>query len=119
MAELLPTPVRLTEWTSWDDPAVLRLSDGGALVSPPDFSPPLVDDPADFGAIAAANACSDVFAMGGDVVVALNIAAFPESLPVPVIQAIFRAAAEVVAEAGGGGGGGATNPAPEADFRVG
>ena len=62
-----------------DDAAVLQVADGVALVSTTDFFPPLVDDPADFGAIAAANACSDVFAMGGDVVLALNIAAFPES----------------------------------------
>jgi selenide, water dikinase len=57
-----------------------------------------------------------VFAMGGDVVVALNIAAFPESLPVPVIQAIFRAAAEVVAEAGGVVAGGHTIRSPEPIF---
>jgi selenide, water dikinase len=99
-----------------DDAAVVELADGVALVSTTDFFPPLVDDPADFGAIAAANACSDVFAMGGDVVVALNIAAFPESLPVPVIQAIFRAAAEVVAEAGGVVAGGHTIRSPEPIF---
>ena len=52
----------------FDDDAVYRLSDDAALVSTTDFFPPLVDDPADFGAIAAANACSDVFAMGGSVV---------------------------------------------------
>ena len=61
-----------------------------------DFFPPLVDDPADFGAIAAANACSDVFAMGGRVVLALNISAFPERLPPEAIAAILREAAEVV-----------------------
>jgi selenide, water dikinase len=99
-----------------DDAAVARLADGVALVSTTDFFPPLVDDPADYGAIAAANACSDVFAMGGDVVLALNIAAFPESLPVPVIRAIFRAAAEVVAEAGGVVAGGHTIRSPEPIF---
>src|SRR5580704_1033668 len=66
----------------FDDAAIYRLTDELALVSTTDFFPPLVDDPADFGAIAAANACSDVFAMGGRVVLALNISAFPESLPV-------------------------------------
>lgn len=99
-----------------DDAAVARLADGVALVSTTDFFPPLVDDPADYGAIAAANACSDVFAMGGDVVLALNIAAFPESLPVPVIRAIFRAAAEVVADAGGVVAGGHTIRSPEPIF---
>jgi selenide,water dikinase len=99
-----------------DDAAVVRVADGVALVSTTDFFPPLVDDPADFGAIAAANACSDVFAMGGDVLLALNIAAFPESLPVPVIQAIFVAAAEVVAEAGGVIAGGHTIRSPEPIF---
>jgi selenide,water dikinase len=99
-----------------DDAAVLQVADGVALVSTTDFFPPLVDDPADFGAIAAANACSDVFAMGGDVVLALNIAAFPESLPAAVIEAIFRAAAEVVVEAGGVVAGGHTIRSPEPIF---
>src|SRR5262245_42479538 len=65
----------------FDDAAVYRMTSELALVSTTDFFPPLVDDPADFGAIAAANACSDVFAMGGRVVVALNVAAFPERMP--------------------------------------
>ena len=99
-----------------DDAAVVQVADGVALVSTTDFFPPLVDDPADFGAIAAANACSDVFAMGGDVLLALNIAAFPESLPVPVIQEIFHAAAAVVAEAGGVVAGGHTIRSPEPIF---
>ena len=99
-----------------DDAAVVQLTDEVALVSTTDFFPPLVDDPADFGAIAAANACSDVFAMGGDVVVALNMAAFPEDLPTDVIQAIFRAAAEVVGEAGGVVAGGHTIRSPEPIF---
>ena len=62
----------------FDDAAVYQLTPEVALVSTTDFFPPLVDDPSDFGAIAAANACSDVFAMGGRVVLAVNIAAFPE-----------------------------------------
>ena len=99
-----------------DDAAVVQVAAGVALVSTTDFFPPLVDDPADFGAIAAANACSDVFAMGGDVILALNVAAFPETLPTDVIQAIFRAAAEVVAEAGGVVAGGHTIRSPEPIF---
>jgi selenide, water dikinase len=99
-----------------DDAAVVQVADDVALVSTTDFFPPLVDDPSDFGAIAAANACSDVFAMGGDVLVALNIAAFPESLPTPVIRAIFRGAADVVAQAGGVVAGGHTIRSEEPIF---
>ena len=100
----------------FDDAAVLRLADGLALVSTTDFFPPLVDDPDDFGAIAAANACSDVFAMGGRVVLALNIAAFPERLPTEAIAAIFAAASEVVQEAGGIVAGGHTIRSDEPIF---
>jgi len=99
-----------------DDAAVLRLSDDVALVSTTDFFPPLVDDPADFGAIAAANACSDVFAMGGRVVLALNVAAFPEALPPEVVAAVLAAAAEVVVEAGGVVAGGHTIRSDEPIF---
>jgi selenide,water dikinase len=100
----------------FDDAAVYRLSDDAALVSTTDFFPPLVDDPADFGAIAAANACSDVFAMGGRVVLALNISAFPERLPVEAIAAILSAAAAVVSEAGGQVAGGHTIRSEEPIF---
>ena len=100
----------------FDDAAVYRISDDIALVSTTDFFPPLVDDPSDFGAIAAANACSDVFAMGGRVVLALNIAAFPERMPAEAIAAIFSAAAEVVAAAGGSIAGGHTIRSDEPIF---
>src|SRR5439155_15138705 len=100
----------------FDDAAVYRLSDDAALVSTTDFFPPLVDDPADFGAIAAANACSDVFAMGGRVVLALNVAAFPERLPVEAVAAILAAAAAVVQEAGGVVAGGHTIRSDEPIF---
>jgi selenide,water dikinase len=99
-----------------DDAAVVQITDEVALVSTTDFFPPLVDDPDDFGAIAAANACSDVFAMGGDVILALNVAAFPETLPTATIQAIFRAAAAVVVQAGGVVAGGHTIRSPEPIF---
>ena len=92
----------------FDDAAVYQLTPDLALVSTTDFFPPLVDDPSDFGAIAAANACSDVFAMGGRVVLAVNIAAFPEELPPEVIATIFAAASETVAAAGGTIAGGHT-----------
>jgi selenide,water dikinase len=100
----------------FDDAAVYRISDDVAMVSTTDFFPPLVDDPADFGAIAAANACSDVFAMGGRVVLAINVAAFPEGFPRDAIAAIFAAAAEVVHEAGGSTAGGHTIRNPEPVF---
>jgi selenide,water dikinase len=100
----------------FDDAAVYQLSPDVAMVSTTDFFPPLVDDPADFGAIAAANACSDVFAMGGRVVLALNISAFPEELPTEVIGAILSAASVTVAEAGGVVGGGHTIRSSEPIF---
>jgi selenide,water dikinase len=100
----------------FDDAAIFRLSDDLALVSTTDFFPPLVDDPDDFGAIAAANACSDVFAMGGRVVLALNVAAFPERMPPTVIEQILRAAAAVVGEAGGVVAGGHTIRSEEPIF---
>jgi len=100
----------------FDDAAVYRLSDDLAMVSTTDFFPPLVDDPDDFGAIAAANACSDVFAMGGRVVLALNISAFPERMPIEAIGAILTAAARVVTEAGGVVAGGHTIRSEEPIF---
>ena len=83
-----------------DDAAVYRLDDERALIFTTDFFPPMVDDPAAFGAIAAANALNDVFAMGGTPLLALSIAAFPEELPVATVRAIFDAAAAKVNEAG-------------------
>ncbi len=92
----------------FDDAAVYRVGEGLALVSTTDFFPPLVDDPSDFGAIAAANACSDIFAMGARVAIAVNVAAFPEHFPREAIAQIFAAGAAVVAEAGGTVAGGHT-----------
>ena len=83
-----------------DDAAVYKLDDDRALIFTTDFFPPLVDDPALFGAVAAANALNDVFAMGGKPLVALSIAAFPEELPVETVRTIFDAAAAKVEEAG-------------------
>ena len=83
-----------------DDAAVYKLDDERAIVFTLDFFPPLVDDPATFGRIAATNALNDVFAMGGTPLLALSIAAFPEELPTEVLGAIFAAAAEQVRVAG-------------------
>ena len=109
-------PALLVGLAPFDDAAVYQVTDDVALVSTTDFFPPLVDDPSDFGAIAAANACSDVFAMGGHVVMAVNIAAFPEHFPPTAIAQIFAAAAVVVAEAGGSIAGGHTIRNPEPIF---
>ena len=109
-------PSLLVGLAPFDDAAIYQVAPDVALVSTTDFFPPLVDHPADFGAIAAANACSDVFAMGGRVVIAVNVAAFPEHFPREAIVAIFDAAAAVVAEAGGTIAGGHTIRNPEPIF---
>jgi len=84
-----------------DDAAVYKINDKVAVIQTLDFFPPVVDDPYDYGAIAAANAMSDVYAMGGEVVLALNICGFPSDLPPHVIHEILRGGAEKVAESGG------------------
>lgn len=91
-----------------DDAAVYKLDDETAIVQTLDFFPPVVDDPWTFGAIAAANAMSDVYAMGGEVILALNIAGIPEDLPHEIFSEIFRGGADKVAEAGGVVAGGHT-----------
>jgi selenide,water dikinase len=83
-----------------DDAAVYRLDDERALVFTIDFFPPIVDDPDDFGAIAATNALNDVFAMGGKPLVALSVAALPEELPTETVRAIFDGADRQVRAAG-------------------
>ncbi len=83
-----------------DDAAVYRISDEVAVIHTLDFFTPVVDDPYDYGAIAAANALSDVYAMGGEVLMALNICAFPPKLPLEIVAEILRGGAEKVAEAG-------------------
>jgi selenide,water dikinase len=99
-----------------DDAAAYRVSDDLAIIGTLDFFPPLVDDPRTFGEIAAANALSDVFAMGGRVLFALSIAAFPEELPRDVLAAIFDGASSKVREAGGTLAGGHTIRDPEPKY---
>jgi len=82
-----------------DDAAVFRVADR-AIIETVDFFAPVVDDPYTYGAIAAANAMSDVYAMGGEVLFALNVAAFPEDLPSEVVTSIIRGGADKVSEAG-------------------
>src|SRR5438093_1783455 len=84
-----------------DDAAVYKLDDERALVFTVDFFPPIVDDPGDFGAIAATNALNDIFAMGATPLVALSVAAFPEALPGETVAAVLAGAAAKVREAGG------------------
>ncbi|MDD6213332.1 MAG: selenide, water dikinase SelD [Clostridiales bacterium] len=91
----------LIGYDSRDDAAVYRISDDTAIVQTLDFFPPMVDDPYTFGQIAAANALSDIFAMGGDVKTALNIVCFPEKMDLNILGAIMQGGAEKVIEAGG------------------
>lgn len=107
-----------------DDAGVVRLGEGEGLpegsalhlVQTVDYFPPVVDDPYWYGAIAAANAMSDVYAMGGRVFSVLNLAGFPKEFPEPWIAEIFRGGFDKVAEAGGIVAGGHTVQAPEAQF---
>ncbi len=83
-----------------DDAAVYRLDDERALIMTTDFFTPIVDDPYQYGAIAATNALSDVYAMGGKPLIALNIAALPPNLPLDMMQQIMIGMAETVRDAG-------------------
>lgn len=91
----------LIGYDSSDDAAVYRISDDTAIVQTLDFFPPMVEDPYVFGQIAAANALSDVYAMGGDVKTALNIVCFPEEMDLNILGKILQGGNEKVQEAGG------------------
>jgi selenide, water dikinase len=99
-----------------DDAAVWRLDAQRALIFTADFFTPVVDDPYDYGAIAAANALSDVYAMGGEPFLALNLAALPANLPEEIIAGILRGGAEKVHEAGAVVAGGHTVDDDEPKF---
>jgi len=86
--------------TRSDDAAVYRLNERQAIIQTVDFFPPIVDDPYIYGAVAAANSMSDVYAMGGRVLLALNVAGFPKEFPRSAIRQIFQGGADKVAEAG-------------------
>ena len=86
--------------TAPDDAAVYRISDEQAIISTADFFPPVVDDPYAYGQIAAANALSDVYAMGGGPLFALNLAGFPDDLDLEILGRIFQGGADKVIEAG-------------------
>lgn len=91
----------LIGYDSKDDAAVYRITEDAAIVQTLDFFPPMVEDPYLFGKIAATNALSDVYAMGGDVRTALNIVCFPEDMDLNILGEIMRGGSEKVMEAGG------------------
>ena len=93
-------PNLLVGFDGSDDAAVYRISDQLVLLQTVDFFPPVVDDPYDFGRIAAANALSDVYAMGGEPRLAMNLLAVPGCLPREAVGAILEGGAAKVAEAG-------------------
>jgi selenide,water dikinase len=94
-------PDLLVGYSTADDAGVYRLDDKTALVQTVDFFPPIVDDPFDFGRIAAANALSDIYAMGGRPLTALNILCFPsDTMPIEIITEVMRGGQEKLTEAG-------------------
>lgn len=93
-------PNLLIGYDSSDDAAVYQLSEDTAIVQTLDFFPPMVEDPYTFGQIAATNALSDVYAMGGDPITALNIVCFPQTWDLNILGEIMRGGAEKVQEAG-------------------
>ena len=94
-------PNLLIGFDSADDAAVYKVSDEIAVVQTVDFFPPMVDDPYTFGKIAATNALSDVYAMGGEVKTAMNIVCFPQNWDINMLGEILRGGSEKVIEAGG------------------
>lgn len=102
----LPKPEQKDEnlligYESADDAAVYRISEDIAIVQTLDFFPPMVENPYLFGQIAATNALSDIYAMGGDVKTALNIVCFPENMDLNILGKILQGGSEKVMEAGG------------------
>ncbi|GAC1389624.1 MAG: selenide, water dikinase SelD [Ktedonobacteraceae bacterium] len=83
-----------------DDAAVYRVNEQQAIISTADFFPPVVDDPYTFGAIAATNALSDVYAMGGQVLMAINLVAWPENLDTSILSEVLRGGMDIVEQAG-------------------
>ncbi len=97
---MLTHPDLLVGLQTSDDAAVYRLSADQAIIQTVDFFPPVVDDPYVWGQIAAANAMSDVYAMGGEVLFGLNIAAWPDNLPGEMLGRVFAGGADKMAEVG-------------------
>lgn len=101
-------PALLVGLSEPDDAAVYRLNEAQAIIATMDFFPPVVDDAYEFGAVAAANALSDVYAMGGEPLFALNLAAWPDNLDPALLSEVLRGGAEKVKEAGAAVAGGHT-----------
>src|SRR5256712_14004720 len=99
-----------------DDAAVYLVAPDTAIVATLDFFPPIVDDAYASGAIGAANAMSDVYAMGGEVLFGLNIAAWPEYAPISQLERVFAGAIDKIAEAGGVVAGGHTVMHPQPQY---
>ena len=93
-------PNLLVGFDTSDDASVYKIDEHTALIQTVDIFPPVVDDPYEYGQIAAVNSLSDVYAMGGIPKLALNIFCFPEDLPKDVVQAILQGGYEKVQEAG-------------------
>jgi selenide, water dikinase len=93
-------PALLVGLHTADDAAVYQMNEQQAVISTADFFPPVVDDPYAFGAIAAANAMSDIYAMGGRVLMAINLVAWPADLDPGILSEIMRGGADTVARAG-------------------
>lgn len=103
VANIFPSedyPSLLVGLATPDDAAVYQLDSEKAVISTTDFFPPVVDDPYSFGAIAAANALSDIYAVGGEPIMAINLVAFPDDLDQGILSEILRGGAEKVREAG-------------------
>jgi selenide,water dikinase len=94
-------PALLVGLNASDDAAVYQVNVQQAMISTADFFPPVVDDPYTFGAIAAANAVSDIYAMGGQVLMAINLVAWPDNLDYAILSEIMRGGTDIVAQAGG------------------
>src|SRR5438067_6204997 len=94
-------PALLVGLQAVDEAAVYQVNEQQAVITTADFFPPVVDDPYAFGAIAAANAMSDVYAMGGQVLMAINLVAWPDTLDYIILSEILRGGADTVAKVGG------------------
>lgn len=113
-------PALLVGLHTADDAAVYQVNEQQAVISTADFFPPVVDDPYAFGAIAAANAMSDIYAMGGRVLMAINLVAWPADLDPGILSEILRGGSDIVARAGAviAGGHTVTDPEPKYGLAV-
>lgn len=94
-------PNLLVDIETHDDGGVFKINDDYAIIQTTDFFPPVCSDPYDFGQVAAANALSDIYAMGGQVLTAMNLVLFPENQPLSILSEILKGGQEKVMEAGG------------------